>query len=362
MSDDRRYYHNDKIVTELLAFSDAECQTPNFHGTGTNSSWSFASMSRHRPLPRVLLPTPAEFGEHLWSYVPGTFYCVSRRTGDWSWTHGSASIISKRDFSSAGDLAQVRLNASLNLSDVMVNFGEDYHDLDETGRMILRRARQIASMASDLRRGNWRGLANQLKRGVPANVKSLPASKRLANGWLELEFGWKPLISDVYGSIDAYRSRQVTGVLINGYASNGVKAGRGWSQSGHVGRASTKTYGNVVNPSLRTLNQLGLANPLLLAWQILPYSFVVDWFLPISNILAYLSAGAGLSSVTECSTYESGYIAVWSQGGGTFGSKSVYRLVRARPLFPDITRLSTRSLGIWHAATASALVRNSFHR
>ena len=44
----------------------------------------------------------------------------------------------------------------------------------------------------------------------------------------------------------------------------------------------------------RAFNQLGLLNPVSLAWELVPWSFVVDWVLPIGSVLSALSAPAGL--------------------------------------------------------------------
>jgi hypothetical protein len=43
------------------------------------------------------------------------------------------------------------------------------------------------------------------------------------------------------------------------------------------------------------LAQTGFTNPLNLGWEILPFSFVVDWFLPVGNYLETLSAWDGLT-------------------------------------------------------------------
>jgi hypothetical protein len=51
---------------------------------------------------------------------------------------------------------------------------------------------------------------------------------------------------------------------------------------------------------LSNLAKVGILNPLQLAWEVVPYSFVVDWFLPIGNWLGGLDAAAGLD-------FESGY-------------------------------------------------------
>ena len=52
-----------------------------------------------------------------------------------------------------------------------------------------------------------------------------------------------------------------------------------------------------VNPVLAAMQKLGVANPASLAWELLPYSFVVDWFLPIGQYLNSWTADLGLSFI-----------------------------------------------------------------
>jgi hypothetical protein len=51
----------------------------------------------------------------------------------------------------------------------------------------------------------------------------------------------------------------------------------------------------------REVNQIGLANPLSIAWEVVPFSFVVDWGLPIGNVLEALTATRGLEFIGGCS-------------------------------------------------------------
>jgi len=59
----------------------------------------------------------------------------------------------------------------------------------------------------------------------------------------------------------------------------------------------------VDNPTLARLNSLGLINPLTVAWERMPWSFVVDWFIPVSTFLQALSATIGLDFFTGSVTY-----------------------------------------------------------
>ena len=49
------------------------------------------------------------------------------------------------------------------------------------------------------------------------------------------------------------------------------------------------------NPALAAAGALGLTNPLQLAWELLPFSFVADWFVPIGAYLSAWDADLGYS-------------------------------------------------------------------
>jgi hypothetical protein len=49
----------------------------------------------------------------------------------------------------------------------------------------------------------------------------------------------------------------------------------------------------VVSSGIQELAALGITNPALLAWELLPYSFVVDWFLPIGDWVSTWDATLG---------------------------------------------------------------------
>lgn len=61
--------------------------------------------------------------------------------------------------------------------------------------------------------------------------------------------------------------------------------------TGHIG-----AYGKyrITNHNLLLANQLGFVNPALTAWQLLPFSFAVDWFANIGQVLGSLTDFVGI--------------------------------------------------------------------
>jgi hypothetical protein len=129
--------------------------------------------------------------------------------------------------------------------------------------------------------------------------------------WLEASYGWLPLLQDVHGAVTEYDKRHEIGpprldvkakyyeyvesLVDHATTYGGIDQ---WSlqeiRKDLVGCTVHLTY-EQGNNLYRKAAQLGLIDPLEVAWEVLPWSFVVDWFLPVGNWLQTLSATAGLS-------------------------------------------------------------------
>lgn len=123
--------------------------------------------------------------------------------------------------------------------------------------------------------------------------------------WLEYQYGWKPLVSDLYKMANLSfekmtRANERNLVTVRSGADRGEPIDVAYS---YLAKGSTRitlrgrAVYRMTNPALRSMQSLGLTNPLELAWELLPYSFVVDWMLPIGDYLRALSADHGLSYV-----------------------------------------------------------------
>lgn len=127
--------------------------------------------------------------------------------------------------------------------------------------------------------------------------------------WLEYTYGWMPLLSDVYSSAKALASLTVdpSKAVRTVRARTTVSSFRERTDFLRNVKVTTNmkttTYGDmVVNYTIPNGisfgDAMGLNNPLTIAWELIPFSFVVDWFLPIGQSIQALTAYNGLSFVS----------------------------------------------------------------
>lgn len=118
----------------------------------------------------------------------------------------------------------------------------------------------------------------------------------ISETYIEWLFGWKPMIDDVYNVIEIL-SRDFHGNVITArgseqayetYKVSSVTEQRMW-------KGKHKITGKLVvtNPNLLLASQLGLTNPASLVWEAIPFSFLVNWFVPIGKYLATWDHGLG---------------------------------------------------------------------
>jgi len=117
------------------------------------------------------------------------------------------------------------------------------------------------------------------------------STRDLANKWLELRYGWEPLLNDVYEAaklLEAYGAparREVIRVSKT-YSGSGIETSASPSlyKVPAVFKVRQYIYYELMEdiPSMRTMD---LINPAEIVWESIPYSFVIDWFTPIGTFL-----------------------------------------------------------------------------
>lgn len=133
---------------------------------------------------------------------------------------------------------------------------------------------------------------------------------QVQKAWLEVQYGWLPLLNDLSGALSALAGNLNKEVVVAkaSAASEETKVNKtfatgtgyptiAWEKSRAIIRNRSacvvKLKGLLNSRAAATAASLGLTNPLELAWELIPYSFVVDWFVPIGNTLSAIDATTG---------------------------------------------------------------------
>jgi hypothetical protein len=140
-----------------------------------------------------------------------------------------------------------------------------------------------------------------IMRKNPGGRKLSPreAAEAAAQAWLELQYGWIPLLKDAHGAAQAlaqqlnepavqtYRVRQKNHTETCPVASPSIQ--------NYEYRAEVRAQLIARIKEVDVVGLNGLIDPSSMAWELTPWSFVADWFIPIGS---YLSARGLAQSVS----------------------------------------------------------------
>lgn len=198
-------------------------------------------------------------------------------------------------------------------SSIDANLAQDFAQIGQTTRLVAGTATKIAGSVKALKRGNLTLAANLLFAGRNPKFRGKGPSitKSVAENWLELQYGWKPLLQDIHGSFEALSKLNEDESFVHRVmASATVQTDENYtfpvnvlpsSAGNHKSLILTRSSCRIVvryrieSPLKSFLAQTGFTNPINLVWEILPWSFVLDWFIPIGPYLETLSAWDGLT-------------------------------------------------------------------
>lgn len=202
-----------------------------------------------------------------------------------------------RKTDAARNLCYSRLKSQL--SD-QAGWAENFAQYNKTRQGLVDRCVQLGHFAGALRQRRFGDAARILRTPLPSGVSH---RKALSQNFLEYEYGIKPLISDIQSSWKILTS-DPDPVRIE------ASAREGFSELTVVnninpssGASSTETvYGVVVvkmgchvridNPDLFLASQLGIID-VALPWKLVPFSFVVDWFVNVEQCISSLTDWLG---------------------------------------------------------------------
>lgn len=255
-------------------------------------------------------------------------------------------------------------------------------------QMIAKRASQMTASARALRRGDVRGAIRHLTGKLPSRKQrrkvARAASRSSANGWLELQFGWLPLLGDIQSASEVLIANPelfpvrvgitdpFTGVAIDRILDYGWRRTRQVRQYSVRKQAQAFATARVSNPNLALASDLGLTNPAHIAWDLVPFSFVVDWFIPVGRMLKQIDSFYGFDLTRTCVSYRTvgfGYVedsisdygGPWIVNPNTVNTSKAVTLVRELGVpsggYNPLSYVGGGNpLSRWHAITSVALL------
>lgn len=178
-----------------------------------------------------------------------------------------------------------------------------------------------------------RDLTRRSKQG-----RGSPAIKDVSGAFLEFQYGVRPLIGSIYDACGVlqkpypvYRVRaSVPNICtLPGKTAPDRPNEKNWRYAKYTyeGRYSGGFNVIVENPVVHSMERCGVLNPASIAWELVPFSFVVDWFIPVGKFISSISDYAGCSLTNQ-------YQTLFVEGTETLGYRN--RSDMSGPL-PDLT-------------------------
>lgn len=257
--------------------------------------------------PRGSLPCPLRYVSFSGSNTSGYSHAASLAEAGLNGDADTTNKCYERLVSKCHDSAQAA-----------VNLAERKQAID----MIVTRTKQIHDAFRALRKGDpfkffkTCTAATGKLRPRKVNGKKVPRwskPKNASNLWLEYHFGWEPMVGDIYNSMKILTKDHLYDKRVTASAQKLTKLDTGgeigqWKVTGSI-MYTTRMCAriSVTNPNAFLANQVGVLNPFAVAWELVPFSFVVDWFASVGTVIGAMSDFVGLELIQPYTTkYSSG--------------------------------------------------------
>lgn len=190
--------------------------------------------------------------------------------------------------------------------------GENLAQIGKSFSTIERRAIQLWNFTRAIKKGHLKTAFQILQTPQP---KRLHPVKEQGNNWLEYHLGIEPAVKDIFTAVDIIQQPiKAMKVKARGHVGTfslgGYTTTAPWSLNFSQGCTWLGVeYGAEIaisNPNLYLANSMGIINPVQVLWQLVPLSFVLDWFVNVESFLGSYTDFYGLTVQKSYTTVKYG--------------------------------------------------------
>lgn len=203
---------------------------------------------------------------------------------------------------SSNERRKAEIDALLKLKNVSVDLGIAFAEANKTAKFVGGAFTSIAESLRLARRRRWKESFQRLRRSYRSRVGS---NSRLPLDWLGWQYAVKPLMNDVNGAVEALRRRNDTPPWV--MTVKGISVNRQQETYSHQANSVLASIREVelfrgyfvrldYHPGasfFSALSSVGATNPLTALWEVVPWSFVIDWAVPLGDWFSTLDAAVG---------------------------------------------------------------------
>lgn len=193
------------------------------------------------------------------------------------------------------------------VKDQKVNLALALAEYSQTADLFSDISTTVASSYRSFRRGRWGDAVREIRRTYQGRPR------RAHDAWLQIQFGLAPLLSDLDGAVKELENakkepswRRVTErgseqrIHRNSFpGKQSTPAGSSLAVSTRSARLSC-VY--AIEPHTQSFGRCGFYNPLDLLYQAAPWTFVIDYLIPVGSWLSSLDALVGVGPAYACRT------------------------------------------------------------
>lgn len=229
----------------------------------------------------------------------------------------------------------------------------------ESVQMMTEALMRISNSAISLRRGDLGGFIRHLDH-MPRGTRRIVTRKfndgDISGAFLSAHLGWSPVIQDIYEASNI-EDPVLKGTRIHAGKSGTPRLWRAQVSSYYgdqlpvqrSGKLRVKYIGDV-SKSPTFSQRFGLDNPFMIAWELVPLSFVADYFVPIGSVIDSMGliSAARFAKLWRKTYYErkievtwSRSYRLWSSSGPSYCEGSLVRLQTSYSRQPSELSFST---------------------